>query len=1616
MPDTGTRNSAQPNPLVSEPDDVLEQEADLVAERVTRMPQPAPPDDPETPKSAGIRLSRRASSASAQAMPEVPSIVHEVVRSPGEPLDAATRAFMEPRFGHDFGKVRVHSGAAAEQSAKEVRAQAYTVGHDVVFGSGRFAPNTSEGRRLLAHELTHVVQQSDAHGTAAPVHALQRKPGERNFPAQPTKETARYEYSGDFFYYLIANDIQWHFNGVLRAGPWGIDLVIAGAQELRKKLSSKQIAQTATEVLAAGIGLPLQGSTQALIETIAEDIDKREAKDAAGFIVWLDFDQVRAQFDTKTFDAYWADLKESEGSAALQFHMLAAGDFATGKDAAKGAARRPGAKAEPKRPVWVQDRTREVNALLDKLRQEKPRPRDLPDRLVLWYNERDASWYFNVWVSLDTQGNVKRSYPLQLKPDETADELLARVRDATVQALQRAEDRERRQFAEDFAPAWALELERQLKQRLDQLRAREKKATDFPDGMVLVPGTDLHLQIWVERGSGPSVQRNTGSVPLVQRSTVDQLVPYVRHVAAMLRQYEKTPDEEQPVPKGVEVKLEDPEKVALAAFPAQIRPVDMRGDNITVTGAQNEFHMEMDYEHVYGGGPLKDLAIASKLSQQYIHFFWEVYSVPKDVPRPKGQKAAPDSWYQRWQWLYDSFNPPADEQGHREKRQAFVSGPPLTKTDGSDSAARVKLPSEPGDYLVRCVTGHAPIGESKLKRRSSEAYYPVRVQPIQDVAKGAASLRTGAMAAMEAELQTIETQLAGEALRDNERRALLAKQEIRKADLDRLRRKETQTLGQNTAEEIAYATDTQAKLKRLQQLLPDALVRAKAQGIPPSSLLKDTPDLLTLYWFLIAEGKTPEAYEKELAEKGSQLQGVQRRAGKFANELKASSRYQYSPEAVVVSEVTGRVYPLVLMLGEAPEAVKMRLIADKGVTAAGALGDPSRGVAYSLVDVTAPETQKVYYGYSTNSGPEGHREAIDDAFKNFGEDATYGEGLIAARIPPGAAGAKDKNYPGSDIKTYKSKEGLRQKVLWALGIIAAVAGVAALVATGVGAPVAAGILGLVASVAGAVTSLHNISERQRRHTLELDAELVLDIIGFVAVVPAAAGLNAAKTTARGLQIAVSTERFLRIATYTEIGATVILVPTKLAQDIGRIQNDPDLDDAQKQAMIEQARAGAVQAGIMLLGSMAAAHAGARRPGQTEFFDEGPMRRQTELLELEGFGEYKSMQERGWLDGSGKWTDQAPEIVRAKATPPEVPAAERPPTIEEPPPPAEKTAPPKVETPPEVPAKEPVAPSAEAPVKPPTIEEPVTTPVTEEPVTTPAVEQPTKAPTTKKPPKTPKARKPAKTPAAEEPVKAPTAEEPVKTPAAEEPVTTPVAEEPATTPKEKKPAKPRKTKKPVEAPVESAEAPEAGSAETPARLRSVRQAAREEVRTALDDLQQKKTETEAKLKELSDQISRANRRLTHLKEQANALSKDSGERAKVMEEHRATKEALRGLQEEQGGYIDDRIRYNKQQAALEKALELERPGFRKDTLDAIKAAAKKTADGKFIDPNTNKVIEGDFDIGHKYGREHRRLVLEAVEKRMTQAEFNDWINNHPEWFQIEDPASNRSGTFEKPGID
>ncbi|WP_280282730.1 DUF4157 domain-containing protein [Pseudomonas sp. BN415] len=145
---------------ISEPGDRHEQEADRVAAEV--MAHPPSSGVGTTP----VQIQRHGGSRASEPQ-TAPESVERTLASPGQALEPGVQANMEQRFGHPFADVRVHRGGEAEHSAREVAADAYAVGRDIVFGAGQYAPDTLAGQQLIAHELTHVVQHRGAPATGA---------------------------------------------------------------------------------------------------------------------------------------------------------------------------------------------------------------------------------------------------------------------------------------------------------------------------------------------------------------------------------------------------------------------------------------------------------------------------------------------------------------------------------------------------------------------------------------------------------------------------------------------------------------------------------------------------------------------------------------------------------------------------------------------------------------------------------------------------------------------------------------------------------------------------------------------------------------------------------------------------------------------------------------------------------------------------------------------------------------------------------------------------------------------------------------------------------------------------------------------------------------------------------------------------------------------------------------------------------------------------------------------------------------------------------------------------------------------------------------------------------
>ena len=169
---------------IGQPGDVYEQEADRVADEVMRMPEPemqrqVEPEEEEeeilqtkplvdqiTPLVQRQVEEEEEEMLQAKSMedatPEVSNDLESqinAIKGGGRPLAESERAYFEPRFGVDFSQVKVHTGAQAAESAGAVNAKTYTLGQDVVFGEGQYNPQSKEGKRLIAHELVHVIQQ-----------------------------------------------------------------------------------------------------------------------------------------------------------------------------------------------------------------------------------------------------------------------------------------------------------------------------------------------------------------------------------------------------------------------------------------------------------------------------------------------------------------------------------------------------------------------------------------------------------------------------------------------------------------------------------------------------------------------------------------------------------------------------------------------------------------------------------------------------------------------------------------------------------------------------------------------------------------------------------------------------------------------------------------------------------------------------------------------------------------------------------------------------------------------------------------------------------------------------------------------------------------------------------------------------------------------------------------------------------------------------------------------------------------------------------------------------------------------------------------------------------------
>lgn len=219
----------QPKLTIGPSNDQYEREADMIAEHVVSTPE----NHFIQPKISSISIQKKCAACEKEeeekvqrkidgqndSHKEIPSIVNNVLNASGEPLDTHTRSYMENRFGHDFSNILIHTNSIAAKSAQSISALAYTLGNHIVFNQGKYSPYTNAGKRLLAHELTHTIQQNRSPQNAGNVN---QEPGViANAPVENVIQRDRNPdvvHNGYYSFYLLGGGgrefaLQFHFTG-----------------------------------------------------------------------------------------------------------------------------------------------------------------------------------------------------------------------------------------------------------------------------------------------------------------------------------------------------------------------------------------------------------------------------------------------------------------------------------------------------------------------------------------------------------------------------------------------------------------------------------------------------------------------------------------------------------------------------------------------------------------------------------------------------------------------------------------------------------------------------------------------------------------------------------------------------------------------------------------------------------------------------------------------------------------------------------------------------------------------------------------------------------------------------------------------------------------------------------------------------------------------------------------------------------------------------------------------------------------------------------------------------------------------------------------------------------
>jgi len=1216
-------------------DDPAEHEADLMAENALAGLAPLRP----VRGGRGIRrmcagceeeesrVRRKASGSDHHAGAAAPAAVSRLIAQPGRSLDPATRNYFEGRFRHDFGGVAVHDGPAADEAARSIGARAFTAGSSIAFARGEYAPATNDGRRLLAHELAHVVQGSPAirrepakpapnpedplpllpkSGAIADVMAVYAKVGKTDikqyFVIDGNTMTV-YDHAGTFRstfhlarpglvdakgYYLGSpfDDVGWTWLIQNAAGKVGVQGLSREGQQIIKQDS------------IAGELLRLMDTELNVAAWVAKDWERFEKENERGLTAMAVINTPLKKLK--------GGGKGGDGGPVLN-HQL---------------------------PAWFKDLKIAVEKVIATDRQANKGDPKLPDKIYFYGSDKvQAQKGPDAWT-IEVEKGPREAYLTILKasweeaPDkeafakETAGHLYNKVKliDDDLK-LKKEEQKEINEIDGTGEPkkqgskwTFAVRLKKAIEAELAAEKATEKEAKDFPDKLTLVTRSDTaepsaHLKVWVydnkdpAPGVTPELQGGTLPGSLSPADKPEDWAPLVRRAADALRKGAVTT-----VPgAGGEDGQAGGDPALLPAYSALIHPIDLNPDLTTATIAKNKFRMVVDVDSTHGGSLLNRTTIHMGLS---IRYAWQIFLLPDTLKATKESVKA-------------KGEPPdrlvADTNQYVQEHRTSLGEPVRSYGADFDWDQQVEMPGYwEGDFFILGLAGITYPSEWNMKRQASLAALPFTIMKAEDMAAASADQDNDKLAGLKAELaaekddkkkEQLKQQIADLEWREKSGVAEIAQKDS--ADTDKLisaAKHLRRFVEDDEAHEIKKSGGASYDpfLTRLKKFDKDN--KAGRENLYGVYLL-----IREIFDYRYDDKTAIDEYLKIVVKQKEDLDRLEVRTGRMTDNKKLKGAPQYRSVAALVKEDDGNLVPLLLIVGHHADS------------------DPKQNeYKMMIVDVTfdSKKGDMTYVGDKRST----EEAATKSAFEEFGDDNKYGDGEVVYRVPQ--KGWRDKVPSRTTLLEYLGY------ALAALSIVLLIAG--SILSGGALAPGAAAAigaivtgLGIAAGVAGAALAARNIDKRVEKGTFELDAEFALDVVAIIGAAVQVLGtvgkvMNMSRTlgAAERLLRVQRLEKFIMIYDAVELGGNVILVSLKVHEDIKAI-DDLGLPEDQADELKQQVAMEAIQQGAML------AYASATKAGELA----GHIQAKVEK------SRYKSFREKGWVNEAGHPTESAPPVLR-----------------------------------------------------------------------------------------------------------------------------------------------------------------------------------------------------------------------------------------------------------------------------------------------------------------------------------------------------------------------------------